>query len=187
MNDAMLGTIIPFAGAFVPRGWAPCDGQLLQIRENSGLYSVLGNLFGGDGRSTFALPDLRGRVPLHPTESAAEGASDHGLSKSVFAQTGGAEQVTLGVEHIGEHRHAVHCDDQAGTRWHPEGMFPAFTEVNNDGRTKVKSYRGTQVDTVPMHPSVITKTGGGKPHENRQSYVVLNFIIAIQGSYPSRW
>lgn len=156
--DPILGSIILFAGNFVPRGWAACNGQVLPVQANMALYSLLGNTYGGDGRTTFALPDLRGRVPV------GAGQQGPGLSNYSLGQAGGAESVTLMPAQIPAHTHTL------------QGA-PANASA------------GPSVVTAPAGGSqtVVTAAfGGGQPHENRQPFLGLQYIIATEGIYPTR-
>lgn len=157
-----------FAGTFPPVGWATCDGQLLSISQNTALFSILGTSFGGNGQSTFALPDLRGRVPVH----AGQGP---GLSSYSVGQEGGEEAHTLATPEVPVHSHAVGASAADGTVTHPAGAVPA----------RGGSYSATP-DGTTMNPAMIGNVGGGAPHNNVQPYQAVTFIIALQGVFPSR-
>ena len=176
-SDAMLGEIRMFAGTFAPRGWALCDGQLLPISQNSALFSILGTTYGGDGRTTFALPDLRGRVPIH------EG-SGPGLLTKRLGQKGGEENVTLNVLQIPSHNHAatltLNADSTVATSDKPEGMFPARNAASTP------QYGDTVNTTLGKGSVTVNNTGGNQAHNNMQPYTTINFIIATQGFFPSR-
>lgn len=158
--DPILGTIILFAGNFAPRGWALCDGQLLPISQNTALFSILGTTYGGDGIHTFALPDLRGRAPIH----AGNGP---GLTPRNLGESGGQESVTLTPNEIPAHVHGI----QAAPEPHgdPSGNILAAATQEKAG----VSHTGP--------------AGGNQPHNNMQPYVAVNYIIATEGIYPSRW
>jgi microcystin-dependent protein len=145
------------------------DGQLLSIAQNQALFSLIGTTYGGDGVSTFALPDLRGRVPV----SSGQGP---GLSSYSVGETYGAESVTLNTTQIPSHSHAVSCDSAKGDQAAPTGRYPA--------EASSKIYAGTA--NAQMNPGMIGGTGGGAAHENRQPSLVLNWIIALQGVFPTR-
>jgi microcystin-dependent protein len=165
-----LGEIRMFAGNFAPRGWAFCNGQLLPIAQNSALFSLLGTTYGGDGRTTFALPDLRGRVPLHP-------GTGPGLTTRRLGEKSGGESVTLAVSQVPSHSHTVApgaVSGQGNTSW-PAGSAPAA------GR----NFHSTAAPDVSMRATVSTNTGGGQSHPNMQPYLGISFIIALQGVYPS--
>lgn len=170
--DPFIGQIIMFAGNFAPQGWAFCDGQLLSISQNTALFSILGTTYGGNGQTTFALPDLRGRVPLHPGQGP-------GLSSYSLGQSAGVETVTLSVSQIPGHTHAFApgCSTDPPTSNTPENCVP----------TPVESFQafGTEVN-ASMRPSNSSSVGGSQPHANLQPYNCVNFIIALQGIFPSR-
>lgn len=169
----MIGEIRLFAGNFPPRNWAFCNGQLLSIAQNTALFSILGTTYGGDGRTTFALPDLRSRVPIH----AGQGP---GLSNYNLGQTGGAENVTLTQNQLPAHNHGVNAVAQGGNQASPAGNLPAVEST------------GTSLDysnaaaTGQMSPGMIANTGGGQPVSVVQPYQCLNYIIALFGIFPSR-
>ena len=172
MAEPFIGSIVLFCGNFAPRGWALCDGQLLPIAQNTALFSILGTSFGGDGRTTFALPDLRGRVPLHP-------GSGPGLSTYVLGEAIGTESVTLLVNQMPAHNHMVSapCSDGAPSTSSPVGGVSA-----NQDQTPFYAASGT----AAMAAATSTMTGGSQPHENRQPLLAINFIIALEGIFPSR-
>ena len=157
--------LVPFN--FAPRGWAICDGQLLPINQNQALFALLGTEYGGDGRTTFALPDLRGRVAL------GAGQASSGSSYALGA-TGGQETVALTMRQLPGHSHAVHASSGAATTKNPATAFPA-------GGGAYAAQRN-----VRMKAAMIGQTGGGEWHENRQPYLCLNYIIALQGIFPAR-
>ncbi|HSR70076.1 MAG TPA: tail fiber protein, partial [Acidobacteriota bacterium] len=160
-----------FAGNFAPRGWAFCDGQLLAVSQNDALFSLLGTIYGGDGRTTFGLPDLRGRIPLH----AGEGP---GLSPRRLGSKGGAEKVTLTVNQLPSHRHDLKASADPATGPNPQGEVLAETVTD-----RVYSDQGSDVN---MASSSITGVGGSRSHTNLMPYLCINFIIALVGIYPSR-
>ena len=169
--DPYLGYITMFAGNFAPRGWAFCDGQLLPIASNSALFSLLGTQFGGDGRTTFGLPDLRGRVPVHSGKG-------QGLTPRVQGEPGGQESVTLTQSQTPSHAHALLASTQEATDSSPEKRVLAAS-------SKWAVYGGTDA-TEPMDSNALTNAGGGQAHTNMMPYQCINFIIALQGIYPSR-
>jgi microcystin-dependent protein len=169
--EPFLGEIIIFAGNFAPRGWAFCDGQLLPIAQNSALFSLLGTTYGGDGRTTFALPDLRGRVPLHP-------GIGPGLSSYSLGQRGGVENNLLTVNQMPAHNHDLKGSSDLASATSPAGSLPGATS-----RTRLYSPSGSNVD---MATDAISEVGGTEAVENRQPYLGVNYIIAIRGSFPSR-
>ncbi len=183
--EGMLGEIRLFGGNFAPRAWAFCDGQLLPISQNSALFSILGTTYGGDGRTTFALPDLRGRAALHPGHGP-------GLSAYRLGQKGGVETVTLNETQIPSHTHGADAQLQFAT---PATSQPATSTAPSPnvrpGTTQMPAYSQGPANTT-LAPGVITGTvnvgnaGGNQSHENRQPFLALNYIICMQGVFPSR-
>ena len=165
MDDPFLGEIRPFAFGFPPKGWASCDGQLLPIAQNTALFSLLGTMYGGDGRTTFALPDLRGRAGMHVNSAHTQG------------ERGGQESVTLTTAQIPLHSHTANCSNVAGTQTSPAGKFWA---QDSDGNVVFNNAGG-----ATMAATAIGNTGGA-PHPNMQPYLVVNYCIALQGIFPSR-
>ncbi|MEA5448215.1 tail fiber protein [Leptolyngbya sp. CCNP1308] len=171
MSDPFIGEIRMFAGNFAPRGWAFCNGQLMPISQNTALFSLLGTTYGGDGRVTFALPDLRGRVPLH----AGQGA---GLSDYPLGSRGGVEQVALTTEQLPAHSHALLASDADSDQRTPANHILAMPE-----ETPIYSASNP---TAAMANGAIAPTGSSQPHENRPPYLAMNYIIALFGIFPSR-
>ncbi|MEM6348315.1 MAG: tail fiber protein [Bacteroidota bacterium] len=177
--EPLIGQIVMFAGNFAPRGWALCDGQLLAISENSALFSILGTTYGGDGRTTFGLPDLRGRVPMH----AGNGP---GRTPRSLGSTGGSETNTLTVNQLPAHNHSAKAKVQTqastdtGNQHSPEGNYPAtnekglFTDAPNTSMGEAKA------------EVAIGNTGANQAINNVQPFQCVNYIIALQGVYPSR-
>ena len=159
--DPFIGQIVMFGGNFAPRGWALCDGQLLPISQHSALFSILGTTYGGDGRTTFALPDLRGRNAMHPGTGA-------GLTPRVLGQRGGQESVTLTAAEMPSHHH---------------GVVAATGGVNPAGERFVESQQALNSVVVPNRTDDV---GGGQAHDNMAPYECVNFIIALVGTFPSR-
>jgi microcystin-dependent protein len=170
MSEAFLGEIRMFAGTFAPLGWAMCDGSLLPIATNDALYSLLGTTYGGDGQTTFGLPDLRGRIALHNNSNFPIGAR------------GGSETVTLTSAELPSHTHVVQCKIGTGTAANPTGNFPAGNKLNADNTPFDKIYADSGGDT--MLATAVTPAGGSSPHNNLQPYLVVNFIIATEGLWP---
>lgn len=171
-QEGFIGEIRMFAGNFAPRSWALCDGQLLPIAQNQALFSILGTTYGGDGRTTFALPDLRGRVAIHP-------GNGPGLSNYVQGSKGGTETNTLTIAQMPSHSHAVNAVAEDGNQSVPSGNLPAGTKVLD------KEYS----DAAPnanMGAGMIGNSGGGQPVNNVQPYGTVNYIICLQGIFPSR-
>ena len=165
--DQYLGEIRLVAFNFAPQGWAPCDGRLLPINQNQALFALLGTYYGGDGKTTFALPDLRGRVPVGTGQAVA--GSDYAIGS-----TGGAESVKLAVGQLPSHAHPVRANSGPATTKEPANAVPA----------KGGAYAPTQ--NVKMSSVMLGKTGGGQVHENRQPYLSLGYIIALTGIFPSQ-
>ncbi|MBN1985434.1 MAG: phage tail protein [Prolixibacteraceae bacterium] len=177
--EPFLGEIKIFGGNFAPRGWALCDGQLLAINTNQALFSLLGTTYGGDGRTTFALPDLRGRAAIHP-------GNGPGLSSYRLGQKGGTEQVTLIVPEMPSHTHAATGTLQAKNgqpdESNPGGQVPATLTGGAEGYAETPN---TQMKSGNVDVTV-TIAGGSQPHTNIQPFQCVNFIIALVGIYPSR-
>ena len=173
-NSPFIGVIRYFAFNFAPRQWASCDGQLLAIGQNDALFSLIGTVYGGDGQTTFALPDLRGRLPVHQ-------GTGPGLSPRLLGQKGGAESVTLSGSQIG-HRHGVRGSTAAGNQSSPTGHTLA-----QDGTDITYN---TEVPDVQMHPGAIssatTPAAGAQPHDNMPPFLGVYCNIAMFGVYPSR-
>ncbi|WP_297089457.1 tail fiber protein [uncultured Draconibacterium sp.] len=177
--EPFIGQIMMFGGNFAPRGWALCDGQLLSIAQNTALFSILGTMYGGDGRTTFGLPDLRGRVAIHP-------GTGPGLSTYRQGQKGGVENVTLSVNQIPSHSHGGTGTIQAASgqpdETSPIGTVPAPLTNGTEGYAETAS-GAMKADGVTLN---IQNTGGSQSHTNVQPYNCVNFIIALQGIFPSR-
>jgi microcystin-dependent protein len=169
--DPFVGEITVFAGNFAPTGWATCDGQLLPISQNTALFSILGTTYGGDGKSNFALPNLRGCSPMHP-------GTGPGLSQRSLGETGGTETVTLTAQQLPAHSHTAMTADAASAAVPGAGVALAVSAAGN-------VYRSPGVTTT-LAPETIQAVGGNLPHENRQPYLTLTFIIALQGVFPPR-
>ena len=168
MAQPYVGEIRMFAGNFEPAGWMFCSGQLLPISEYETLFNLIGTTYGGDGQSTFQLPDLRGRVPLH---------FGNGFT---LAETGGVETVTLTVSQIPAHNHVAVATNNLATVTSPQGKVPAAASVVN-----VDAY-GTDQPVQAVSPSSISFTGGSQPHDNFQPYLCVDFIISLFGIFPSQ-
>lgn len=169
-GQPFIGEVLLVPYNFAPKGWAECAGQLLPISQNTALFSLLGTTYGGDGKSTFALPDLRGRTPI----SSGQGP---GLSLYDLGQTGGEETVTLLVSQMPAHTHAVMGSGNVATLATPGGNVWASQSLLN--------IYGTSSDS-PMAAGAVGTTGGGQPHDNLSPYLTLNYIIAMQGIFPAR-
>ena len=173
MSEPFLAEVRMVGFNFAPRGWSFCDGQILPINQNQSLYSLLGTTYGGDGRTSFALPDLRGRTPVHR-------GSDGGES-FVLGQKHGAETVTLMTSQLAAHTHEMRAASAAADSVSPADKLPAETPV---AETIYSNGGGPLTDS--MHSGSISNTGGGQAHNNIQPYLTLNFCIALQGLFPSR-
>lgn len=163
-----------FGGTFNPRGWALCDGQLLPINQYQALFSILGTIYGGDGRTTFGLPGMRGRVPVH----AGNGP---GLTPRRLGQKSGAETHTLTVGQLPSHNHtyAIDCNNSAGNQDGPVGHYPAANEDH-------AVYNNAAGASQKMAVMTTNNSGGGLPFNILQPYQTVNFIIALVGIFPSR-
>jgi len=174
--DPFVAEIRIFAGNFAPKGWAMCDGQLMSISQNTALFSLLGTTYGGDGKSTFALPNLQGSAPLQ----AGQGP---GLSLRDLGETGGEQTVTLLQTEMPLHTHTARCSDLAGNQVSPAGGVWAMTTTR---RGSVNAYAPTSMNKATMHPLALSISGGNLPHNNMPPFLTLNFIIALQGVFPPR-
>jgi microcystin-dependent protein len=170
--DEYLGVIKIFGFNFTPNGWMMCQGQLLPISQNAALFSLLGTTYGGDGRTTFALPDLRGRVPIGMGQGP-------GLSNYTPGQTGGTESVTLLATQLPSHNHSLQGYSTAGTTASPAGALSA----NSGSLDPEYSQSGT---LTTMSTQAIGNTGNNQPHSNLQPYIAFNYCICTNGLYPSR-
>ena len=180
--NPFLAEVVIFAGNFAPRGWAFCDGQLLPIAQNQALFSLLGTMYGGDGRTTFGLPDLRGRAPISPGHGP-------GLSDYRQGQKSGSETNTLNLLNLPSHNHTASIDVKLslgvgpGTENLGNGRFlatAAGTDIYNDGAAGLTAKGGT-ASTV-----TVNNNGGSQAVNNIQPYLAINYIIALQGVFPSR-
>ncbi|WP_300680564.1 tail fiber protein [Nocardioides sp.] len=174
MADPFVAEIRPFAFNFPPRGWAFCAGQVLPISQNTALFSLLGTTYGGDGRSSFALPDLQGRAAMAPGQGP-------GLSLHDLGEVGGTETVTLLASEMPSHTHALVAANASGDLRAP-GSGRALAAPSN-GALYAPSTSALQ----PLHASELASAGSSTPHNNMQPYLTLNFCIALQGVFPPRW
>ncbi|HVX54682.1 phage tail protein [Nocardioides sp.] len=175
MTDQFLAEIRMFAGNYAPTGWALCNGQLMPISQNTALFSLLGTTYGGDGKTTFALPDLRGAAPMQQGQGP-------GLSLRSLGQEGGQQAVTLLNSELPSHTHQPVATAASGTTGSPAGARWATTRV---GRQGVEAYSIATPDQS-MSVAATGPTGGSLPHNNMPPYVVVNYIIALQGIFPPR-
>lgn len=167
--DPFVAEIRIFPFNFAPSGWAFCNGQLMPISQNTALFSLLGVTYGGDGKSTFALPDLRGSASMHPGQGP-------GLSLYDLGQIGGSETVTLLQSEIPTHSHQVQVINDSGFSSEPTGNVAARNTF----------YNNSVPVSVAMSPSALAPAGGNQPHNNMMPYLTLNFNIALQGIFPTR-
>jgi microcystin-dependent protein len=168
MGTPYLGEIRITAFSFAPRGWALCNGQTLAINANQALFSLLGTTYGGNGVTNFQLPNLQGRVPLHFGGGIAQG------------QAGGADAVTLTTAQLPAHQHAIVAStDFANSNLPGSGVTAAKV------RGGVDVYAASGAPLTPLNPAAVAASGGGQPHENEQPSLVLSFIIALQGIFPT--
>lgn len=171
MSEPFVGEIRMFAGNFAPRGWAFCDGQLLAVSQNDALFSLLGTIYGGDGRTTFALPDMRGRLPVHA-------GTGPGLSPVRLGEKSGLESVTLTVNQLPPHSHPAVCSSDLAVEANPGGVVPADT-------TSLDLYSSGGV-TDSLSSAATDAVGGSRSHTNLMPFTCVHFIIALFGIYPSR-
>ncbi len=178
--DPYLGEIMMFAGNFAVRGWALCNGQLLSIAQNAALFSILGTTYGGNGQTTFALPNLQGRFPMHFGEGA-------GLSPRSLGEQAGQEQVTLIPAQMPLHGHVLNVAGGAGTTNTPDGNFLAAAngiDVTDESTVAVNAYAAGA--SGQANNGSVGLAGGSQPHSIMNPYLVLNFQIALQGIFPPR-
>jgi microcystin-dependent protein len=173
MAQPYVGEIRMFAGNFNPAGWEFCNGQLLPISENETLFQLIGTTYGGDGESTFALPNFQSRIPLHFGTSSASGV------QYPLAQMAGVESVTLTVQQIPSHTHPMLASTEAGGQTNPAGnvlgaLSPVSIYVPN-----------ATPPNLPMNAASVTPVGGSQPHENMQPFLCINYIISLFGIFPS--
>ena len=173
MSEPYVGEIRIFAGNFAPRGWAVCNGQLLAISQNTALFSILGTTYGGNGTSTFGLPNLQNAIPMGNGQGL-------GLTPRVLGETGGEPSVTLTSNQVGAHNHAFACG--AGTK----GNNTTVTNQSNADLVLGTNAYSTTTDNTAMSPAMLQPTPASQPHENRQPFLGLTFIIALQGVFPPR-
>jgi microcystin-dependent protein len=174
MADAYLGEIRIFAGSFAPKGWALCNGQLLPIVQNTALFSILGTMYGGDGKTTFALPNLMGRAPI------GVGAGP-GLTPRTQGKMEGSNTVTLNTTQIPAHTHIAQYGDSVSG----DPVLPGSLWAATPGRGGKATYSEPN-SLVNMSLEAIQPAGGGAPHNNMQPYLAMNYIICLQGEFPAR-
>ena len=174
MSEPFIAEIRIFAGNFAPRSWAFCDGQLLPIAQNTALFSLIGTTYGGDGRTTTALPNLQGRAPMHPGRGP-------GLTSRRLGEKVGTETVTLSEAQIPSHSHTARGTTTGGQAPPPDNTRSLARSAPPD------AYQGnTSANLVDLASETLATTGGGQAHTNVQPFLTLNYIIALQGLFPSR-
>lgn len=176
----LLGQLMPFAGNFAPRGWAFCQGQLLPISQSTALFSLLGTFYGGNGTTNFALPDLRGRTPIHMGQGP-------GLSNYDLGEFDGVEQVTLNGTQLGLHGHALPALAASATVSAPTNA--ALAEAHGAGRgggLQINRYTTANAPATTLSPQGLTQAGGTLAHNNLQPLLVVSWCIALQGIFPAR-
>lgn len=178
MSDPFIGEIKIFAGNFAPYGWAFCNGQIMQVYQNTALFALIGNYYGGDGKTTFALPDFQGLAPMH------QGAGP-GLTPRRLAENGGNQNITLGQQQMPYHSHPLQCSSGNGASTNPQATVPAAIQGQR-GQLGAPAYVQSPVNLVPMNDSTLSPAGENQPHNNMQPFLALNFIIALQGIFPPR-
>jgi len=175
--DAYLGQIILFAGNYAPNGWLACNGQLLNINQYEALYSLLGTIYGGDGVTTFALPDLRSRIPV----GQGQGTN---LTSRTIAQTGGTESETLNSTQLPAHNHPFYASTNPATAFNPANTVLATAPTNT--AYYFNEPAGSTLGPVAFGPNALQSAGGNQPHENRMPITAINFLMCVEGIYPNR-
>ncbi|MEX0408466.1 tail fiber protein [Aquibium sp. LZ166] len=169
--EPFIGQLMLFGGNFCPRGWGRADGSLLAISQNTALFSILGTTYGGNGQTTFALPDLRGRAPIH-------NGTGPGLTNYILGQTGGAESLTIGINNMPPHNHSVRATSSDANKKGPANDFLGANDTS-------PQYHDGPADKV-MDPAMIANTGGGQAIGKRSPYLALMWCVALVGIYPSQ-
>jgi microcystin-dependent protein len=172
MSQPYVGEIRMFAGNFAPAGWALCNGQILAISENETLFNLIGTTYGGDGQSTFALPNLQSRIPIHVGPGFVQ------------AQTGGAEMVLLTPSQMPSHAHVVQSSSAAGSSSNPANNFLASEGGSGSGNVSV--YISAPTTLQAISPNTVVATGGSQPHDNMVPFLTINFILSLFGIFPSQ-
>lgn len=179
MADPFVGEIRCFGFNFAPKGWAFCNGALQPISQNTALFSLLGTTYGGDGRSTYALPDLQGRVPIHSGQGP-------GLTDYLRGESGGVETVSLLVSEMPAHNHPFSGTSASANDKRPK-TGSALAQTTKAGPISPgDNYYAVPGTLASLNPSTVLPTGSGLPHNNMQPYLTLNFCIALQGIFPPR-
>lgn len=178
MSDYYLGEIRIFSFSWAPVAWALCDGKILPVAQNQALYALLGTRYGGTANTSFALPDLRGRVPLNHTLTSGTYAS--------VGQKGGTEAVALNVTQCPSHNHTISATTSSSDDFGANGEWLATTVSSNAGDTNPYPLYGAATGLVPLNPNALSGSGAGQGHSNMQPFAVVNFCIATAGIFPSR-
>jgi microcystin-dependent protein len=179
MSDQFVAEIRIFPLNFAPTGWAFCDGQLMPISQNTALFALLGTTYGGDGKSTFGLPNMQDNAPMQPGTST-------GLSQRFLGEASGVETVTLLQSEMPFHTHSVQAANVNGNTDQPTGAALSRGQFSFQGNSGSVPYYFTGAPATMMAPQAIAPAGGGLPHSNMQPYLTLNFCIALQGIFPQR-
>lgn len=174
MSDPFIGEIRLVPYNFAPKGWAFCHGQILPISQNTALFSIIGTMYGGDGKTTFALPNLRDRVPIHHGQGP-------GLSNRTVGESGGVEYVTLLSSQIPAHTHQLNYGTSSNKNENPANAILSTSGLRRSGNAYAESGNYTNLSI-----NTLQSTGGNQPHNNCQPYLALNYIIALQGEFPVR-
>jgi microcystin-dependent protein len=172
MSTPYIGEIRMFGGNFAPLGWGFCNGQLLAIAQYDALFALIGTTYGGDGVTTFALPNLQGRIPVHM-------GSGPGLSPRILGESSGTETETLNANHVPAHTHPFMGTSSSASATSPSGGVPASPST-------IDLYRPSAVPNQPMAPNAVSSAGGSQPHDNMQPYLCISFIIALEGIFPTQ-
>jgi len=171
MSDPYIGEIKTVAFDYAPIYWATCDGQLLNISQNSALFALIGTTYGGDGTTNFALPDLRGRAPMHQGTGV-------GLTQRIMGQKIGAETAVVAQNELGGHNHQLNCSNQPGTTASPVNNFPAGSSSNN--------YSTVSSSLVQLNQQTVSSVGNGQSHNNMMPFLTVNYIICLEGIFPQQ-
>jgi microcystin-dependent protein len=177
MSNPFVAEIRIFPFNFAPTGWAFCNGQLMNLSQNTALFSLLGTTYGGDGKSNFALPNLQGSAPMHPGQGP-------GMSLHDLGETGGSDSITLLESEMPSHTHVINCVD--GSRIGGQTGQPNSATLVKTGGTPASAYTSGASQNLTMAQNMVAPAGGNQPHNNLMPYLTLNFCIALQGVYPPR-
>jgi microcystin-dependent protein len=174
-----LGEIRLFCGTFAPVGWVRCDGQLLHVRDHRRLFALLGTTYGGDGKDTFAVPDLRGRVVLHQGESTSS------MNHYALGAKGGVEEVQLNGEQLPRHTHRVFARRDRGNVNSPSGAIHAATAMEGGEHARGHELYSSSAPSGRLHLHAVRPSGGSQPHDNMMPFLALGFILSVDGHDPS--